>query len=239
MTDYDVLAPYYDAVMGNRSDVVRLIRKQIRRHLPSAQSLLELGCGTGSILEGLAKYYDISGLERSPKMLERARTKLPGADLYRGSIAGYDLGRTFDSIICVFDTINHLTRLTDWRRLLTSTHKHLNPGGLFIFDMNTTGRLRGTAASPAYIQRFDHHSTFHLRASMVARNTIEWYAAVEIPQPNGAIQVHEEYIKEASFPIQEVQLELKDAGFQILDSFDHTHFPPSDASDRVYFVCKC
>lgn len=239
MTEYDIFAPFYDAVMGNRGDVVRLVESQIEHYLPQARSVLELGCGTGSILAGLANHYDVAGIERSPAMLRQAKAKLPQAQLVRGTIADFKLGRTFDTTICVFDTINHLTRFSQWERLFSSTISHLNPGGLFIFDMNTVGRLAAVAASPDYRQTFNQQSTFHLRANQVAKHTIEWSVAVETPAATeGTIQVYEEYIRETSFPLAQVRQALSSHNFTIIDSFASDGHIPSDSSDRVYFVLK-
>jgi len=239
MHDYDIFAPYYDAVMGKRPNVVRLIRRHIKRHLPTAASIIELGCGTGTILRGLAPHFqDLAGLDQSAEMLEVARHKLPAATFYQGTIASFQLDRTFDVALCIFDTINHLTDFDNWRSMFTSTREHLNPGGLFIFDLNTTSRLAQVAASPGYVQAFHRRNTFHLHASIVALNTIEWQVLLELPQRNGAIQVREEHVREASFPITHVQQALTDAGFKTLDLFDSDRHSPSDASSRVYFVCQ-
>ncbi|HEY2004391.1 MAG TPA: class I SAM-dependent methyltransferase [Candidatus Saccharimonadia bacterium] len=239
MSDYDIFAPYYDAVMGKRPDVTRLVRRHIKHHLPEATSILELGCGTGTILRGLAPHFQtVAGIDQSAQMLQVARHKLPGAAFYQGTIAEFHLGRTFDVAICIFDTINHLTDFSDWRSMFSSTREHLNTGGLFIFDMNTTSRLAAVAASPGYVQSFNRRNTFHLRASMVGANTIEWQVLLEIPGRTGAIQVREEYVREASFPFMHVQQALTDAGFKILDLFDPERHSPSDASSRLYFVCQ-
>lgn len=238
MTDYDIFAPFYDAVMGDRGDVVRLIRKQIKKHMPSAHSILELGCGTGSILEGLAGKFEVAGIERSAEMLRQAQAKLPTATLVHGTIAGFQLYSKYDVAICVFDTINHLTHFMQWRRLFRSTLDHLNPGGLLIFDMNTLGRLSTVAASPGYSQTFNRRSTFHLHANLIEPNTIEWQVAVEIPAPDGAIQVYEEYIREASYPLQQVSQAVTEYGFTVVDCFASGTLLPSETSDRVYFVCK-
>lgn len=238
MTEYDIFAPYYDAVMGNRGDVIRLVRRHIKRHLPSAHSVLELGCGTGSILQGLSQYYEVAGIERSAEMLRQARDKLPEAMLTRGTIAGYKINRTFDAVICVFDTINHLTGFDQWQRLFESTHSHLNSGGILLFDMNTTGRLSAVAASPGYVETFNGDRTFQLRAHLISTNRIEWQVSVEIPTTYKTIQVYEEYIQEASFPLAQVSSELTKQGFTVLDCFASDTLVPSDVSDRVYFVCK-
>ena len=238
MTDYDIFAPFYDDVMGNRRDTIRLLEREIARRHPAARSVLELGCGTGSIIAGLRRRYEVAGIERSPGMLKVARAKLPDAELHLGTIAGFQLTRRFDVIICVFDTINHLTRFSQWQKLFESSSEHLNPGGLFIFDMNTLGRLALLTRVPEYRQTFHRRNRFGLGARYVNDHTIEWQVTLQLPQPDGAIQVLEEQVREASFKLSEVRAALAGAGFTILDAFDSDRARPTDESDRVYFICR-
>ena len=77
MVAYAKLDRFYDAAMGDRTEMASYIRRLIRRHKPKARTLLELACGTGAILKILAKSYDVVGLDLSPQMLAIARKKLP------------------------------------------------------------------------------------------------------------------------------------------------------------------
>jgi SAM-dependent methyltransferase len=234
--DYDTFAPFYDSVMGDRRDVVNIIRRQIRAHHPSAKTILELGCGTGSIISSLSRHYTVSGIDQSANMLQLAQQKLPNSALIHGTIAGFELKTTFDVIICVFDTINHLTTFSDWQKLLRSTQNHLSTNGLFIFDMNTIGRMQALTAIPGYTQTFNGN-TMNMQIDPISPTEVEWHITVEQPHPDGAIQVYEEHVREVSFPLTQVQTELS-KHFTILDSFDSDQQQPTNASDRVYFVCR-
>ena len=69
MAVYDLLAPHYDAVTGDSAAEAAFIHDIIeRRHRPAA-TLLDLGCGTGSVTTLLAGAYQVSGLDISPAML--------------------------------------------------------------------------------------------------------------------------------------------------------------------------
>lgn len=236
MTDYDQLAAFYDRVMGNRRDVVSLLKQQIKRHHPYTQSVLELGCGTGSIMRGLSKTYTVTGIDQSAKMLELAQQKLPNSRFKRGTIAGFKLKDRFDTVICVFDTINHLTNFADWQKLFSSTNLHLNDDGLFIFDMNTIGRMRALTAMPTYTQDFKN-GTMDMYINGVAVDEVQWHVVVQSRQRDQTIQVYEEYVNERSFPLELVRQELE-KHFIVIDSFDSDRKQPTDSSDRIYFVCR-
>src|SRR5918992_3821250 len=114
MIPYATVGRFYDAAMGDRRATAAYIRRLIVQHKAEAKTLLELACGTGAILQSLAKYYDVVGLDLSPEMLSFARKRLPHVQLFRKDMVTFDLRRKFDVIICVFDSINHVLRFADW-----------------------------------------------------------------------------------------------------------------------------
>ena len=155
MTIYTGFAPFYDRIMGDRSEEVDRIQSYLSRHLPAARSLLELGCGTGALLAGLAGDLDVTGIDQSPQMLAVARATVPGAHLVRGDMTAFTLAARFDVVICMFDTLNHVPSFDGWLSLFSCVHEHLVPGGLFIFDVNTAGRLRRLNDAPPFVDEFD------------------------------------------------------------------------------------
>ena len=81
MSSYDIFGKFYDAVMGDRTVAAERLSRYIRDANPRARSVLELGCGTGSILKHLASSYDVSGVDLSSRMLAIAARKVPQAKL--------------------------------------------------------------------------------------------------------------------------------------------------------------
>lgn len=236
MADYDKFAPYYDAAMGDRGDVVGLLSEIITQYNPSANSLLELGCGTGSILAGFDGKFSLTGLDNSANMLQIAQRKLPDAKLQHATIAGFELHQTYDVCICVFDTINHLASFDDWQKLFHSAKIHLRTNGLFIFDMDTVERLRMLSGVPGYRQDVQN-GTLDIVVEAISSNEVQWHLTIQEPGADGAIQVFEEHVREASYPLAAVRAELE-AQFEVLDSFDSNRHLPTEHSDRVYFVCR-
>lgn len=106
MPPYEVFGKFYDAVMGDRARPAKLLHKIIRKTKPDASNLLELGCGTGSMLKYLQRYYEVSGLDTSSRMLSIARRKVPRAKLFQQDMVGFHVDDHFDVICCVFDSIN-------------------------------------------------------------------------------------------------------------------------------------
>lgn len=132
---YDGL--YQDKDYARECDVIEALW---RRHGPTPASVLDLGCGTGGHALLLARRgYAVVGVDRSPAMLAAARAKAQAAgtslELVQQSLQELSLGRTFDAAVSMFAVLGYLT---DSRVLLEAfrrIHRHLAPGGLFIFDI--------------------------------------------------------------------------------------------------------
>ena len=154
MAAYAKLDRFYDAAMGDRTETAACIRRLILQHNPKARTLLELACGTGAILKILAESYDVAGLDISPQMLALARKKLPHVRFYRKDMVKFELATKFDVIICVFDSINHVLKFTDWQKIFRSAARHLEEGGLFLFDINTEAKLRRLINAPTWVHKF-------------------------------------------------------------------------------------
>jgi cyclopropane fatty-acyl-phospholipid synthase-like methyltransferase len=132
MAAYAKLDRFYNAAMGDRTETAAYIRRLIRRHNPKARTLLELACGTGAILKILAESYDVAGLDISPHVLALARKKLPHVAFHRKDMIKFELATKFNVIICVFDSINHVLKFTDWQKIFRNAARHLEEDGLFL-----------------------------------------------------------------------------------------------------------
>lgn len=138
---YGVFARFYDAVQGDRAEHGAYLRGLIQKHHPRARKILELACGTGSVLKHLEGDYRVTGVDRSEEMLAIAAAKVPQSRLVAGDMTEVRLGQTFDVVPCVYDSINHLLEFEQWDAVFECAHAHLREGGVFIFDINTERRL--------------------------------------------------------------------------------------------------
>ena len=109
--------------------------------------VLDLGCGTGSMTELLAeKGYDMIGVDLSADMLEiamykRSRTGLDSLYLQQ-DMREFELYGTVRAIVCVCDSINYLESEEDLLEVFRLANNYLDPGGIFVFDLNTPYKYR-------------------------------------------------------------------------------------------------
>ncbi len=233
MINYEKFAKFYDAIMGDREKSYTTIRQFIERYHPQAKSVLELGSGTGSVLKGLSDKYEVSGIELSEEMLKISREKVLGARLYRGDISNFNLNQTFDVVICVYDTINHLTEFSQWQAVFERASFHLNPSGLFIFDINTLGRLEMLSRESTIVKEFDGN-TMQMKVEKINNEKFDW--DIKITDANQ--RAYSENIIEVSFSIERISTTLSQY-FDVLELFTFSELGPHDTADKaVYFVCQ-
>lgn len=235
MTNYDIFAKFYDAVMGNREKTAEKIRTFIKQSNPKAKNLLELASGTGAVLKYLSKDYKVSGLDLSKGMLAIAKKEVPQAKLYHQSMVSFKVPEKFDVILCVFDSINHIMKFSDWQKIFSSAYNHLNEGGVFIFDVNTQVKLVRHSKEPTWVRKFDG-GIMLMKVQDVGRDIFNWNIKVFEHAKGNQYVLWEEDIKETNFSAKKITQSLN--RFSSVKVIDTDRKRPSEKSDRLYFICK-
>jgi SAM-dependent methyltransferase len=96
--------------------------------------LLDVACGTGLHLQFLRAEFDVEGLDLDSELLEIARQRLPGIPLHQGDMTGFDLGRQFDVVTCLFSSIGYVRTLDNLYKAMGTMAAHLLPGGLLLVE---------------------------------------------------------------------------------------------------------
>jgi SAM-dependent methyltransferase len=240
VTPYARFAGFYDQIMGDRSADIERIRDCIKGYRPAASSLLELGCGTGAVLAGLAADLPVAGVDRSPEMLAVAARSVPAARLVHADVTSFSLGTRFDVVICVFDTLNHLPSLEAWGAMFERVHEHLADDGLFFFDVNTTGRLRRLWQGPAFAADFGENTMIMdvLPAGSADGGELSTWTVRIFERIDGDMfRLHEERIPELGVPLATIR-EVLAPRFDLLAEAELDGGPVSDESSRVFFAYR-
>lgn len=141
---FNAYAEYYDLIYSekNYSGEARYVHNLIQQYCPSAQSILELGCGTGGHALHFANFgYDVLGVDKSSTMVEQAKIrsaltsgKSGNLVFHTADIRTVRIGKTYDVVLALFHVMSYQVSNTDLRLAIETAASHLNPGGLFIFD---------------------------------------------------------------------------------------------------------
>jgi SAM-dependent methyltransferase len=234
--DYDLFARFYDAAMDDPRPRGARVLASIDRYLPQAASVLELGCGTGSILAQLTGFPVLTGMDRSPEMLAVASAKVPAARLLLGDIGDFWLGERFDVVVCVFDTLNHLLTFDAWRSMFDSVYDHLVEDGLFIFDVNTVGELRRLGEEPPWVYEFDEHVLI-MDVALAEDGLSEWDIRIFEHLGGSHYQLHHEQIGELGVSLRRITAALE-AKFTLLEANSDSGEAATDSSVKAYFTFR-
>ena len=165
MQAYTGFAAVYDTFMDNipYEEWCEYLTGLLKEQGVTEGVLLDLGCGTGSLTELLADAgYDMIGVDNSEEMLELALEKKEqsGKDILYlcQDMREFELYGTVAAVVSICDCMNYILEPEDLTEVFRLVNNYLDPGGVFIFDMNTeyntgrsweTTRSRKTGMTPA------------------------------------------------------------------------------------------
>jgi len=136
---YSALAPFYDAIMWHVEyhEWVFLIEKIIKKFLPQKSvSIFEVGSGTGSLANSLKNHpykFVCSDLNYNMSIIAKEK-KLP---VINADARFIPIKCKFDLVLFLYDGINYLQSLNEYKKLFLSVSSILPYGGLFLFDITT------------------------------------------------------------------------------------------------------
>lgn len=136
---------YYDLLYRDKdyAGEARYVHDLVRKHAPTARSLVEIGCGTGAHAAELASLgYDVVGVDMSEGMLaaaEARKSSLPPNHAERIRFAAGDartarLGQRFDAAISLFHVMSYQTSNEDLAAAFKTAAEHIDRNGVFVFD---------------------------------------------------------------------------------------------------------
>ena len=130
------VANHYDALASVRGQYRRrhryyyqLLQKQYRYFIPEGRTVLEVGCGTGELLNDLKPSMGV-GIDVSPRMIECARQKFPDLQFHLGAIDSFGTTQTFDYIVLS----GLIGELQDIQQFLNQIRKFCHPRTRIIIE---------------------------------------------------------------------------------------------------------
>lgn len=138
-SSYDDIAGMYDAFWSDwyLPAALPALNDLFFSRLPVNAQVLDVCCGSGHVTAELVRRgYVVTGVDRSAELIGLARCKLPTARFYIQDVEQLSIDDRFDAALSTFDSLNHILSLEGIQRAFIAVHRHLKPGGLFVFDMN-------------------------------------------------------------------------------------------------------
>ena len=150
-----------------------------------------------------------------------------------------DLYGTIDVAVCALDSINHLTDPRRVQRGFSKVSLFLNPGGLFLFDVNSPYKHRQVLGNNTFV--YDEEKVFCVWQNALEEETDTVTIRLDFfeKEEDGSYQRSGEEFRERAYSREELDRMLDAAGFQVEaiyqgDTFD----PPTATSERLVYVAR-
>jgi len=139
---YNVFSTFYRELIdssGHLKNERNTINQIVDEVCPNKESkILDVACGTGDALFELYNqgYKNISGLDSSIKMINRAKELLPNIDFYHSkweSLSHFSLNQQYDFLFAISISLPHALQ-KDFPQIFQSFYSMLSKNGVLVFD---------------------------------------------------------------------------------------------------------
>lgn len=219
-----------------------IIVKELKNALIQDGLLLDLGCGTGTLTRMLAdEGYDMIGVDGSEEMLMEAREKTDGTDILYlcQDMRAFELYGTVRAVVSTCDTMNYLLTRSDFIQTVRLVNNYLDPGGLFIFDLNTLYKFREVMGNTTIAESGEDASFIWDNFFDEETGCNEYDLTLFIRREDGLFERQIEVHEEQGYTTEEVMGFLAAGGMEFVRVFDaDTGGEPTDTSEKIFFVAR-
>ena len=244
MDAYKALAASYDRLTNDvdYEAVVAFYKEILVREGVTPRTAVDLACGTGSVAILLAEQgLQVTAVDMSEDMLTVASQK--AVDMINPPrfvcqpLQDLKLSRGVDLAVCALDSLDYITDPDDCAMAIQRIYKALNPGGIFIFDVNTPEKLKAMDGQVFLDEDDDVYCVW--RGEFDEQTNICSYG-MDLFQREGdcwyrSFEEHREY----AYTQEQLTQYLRIAGFTHIEVYADRRFEaPRDGEQRIYFKAR-
>ena len=244
MNAYHALADSYDRLTNDvdYGQTLDFYQQILDREGVKPRTAVDLACGTGSVALLLAqKGLNVTAVDLSEEMLCVAAQKAQGMEnppvWVCQNLRELSLPRGVDLAVCALDGLDYILDPADCERAIARVYRSLNPGGIFIFDVNTPEKLRAMDGQVFLDEDEDVYCVW--RGSFDEEENICSYG-MDLFQRRGdhwqrSFEEHQEY----AYSREQLEGFLKAAGFTHIRVYaDRSFHSPEPGEQRIYFSAR-
>ncbi len=244
MNAYHNLAASYDRLTNDvdYEATVDFYMQILAREGVTPRSVADLACGTGSVTAILAKRgYSVLGVDMSEEMLTEAAMKTmelqPMPRFACQLLQELRLPRAVDMAVCALDSLDYILDPADCAEAIRRIYKALNPGGIFIFDVNTPEKLRAMDGQVFLDEDDDVYCVW--RGEFDEETNICSYGMDLFQREGDAWHRSFEEHREYAYSREQLTAFLKNAGFTHIEVYaDRAFEAPRAGEQRIYFKAR-
>lgn len=203
--------------------------------------VLDLACGTGRMTFELAhRGYDMTGIDLSIDMLMQARDRQRDENILwlNQDMRSFELYGSVGAVVCCLDAVNCLMNIKDVERCFATVHNYLDPGGVFLFDVNTPYKFENIFADNAYILEDEGVYCGWQNYYDEKTGVCDFYLTVFENDGEGYIR-YDETQREKKYSERQLTDALERAGFEVVEFFGgYDMSEPKKDTERWYIAAK-
>lgn len=246
MEAYSEFANVYDIFMEDipYSEWFAFIKEQIKSLGKEAQSVCELGCGTGQMTMLFAKEgCQVIGIDYSPEMLmvaqDHAFTQEEDILYLMQDMSEFEIGQEVDLIYSCCDSINYLLEDEQVMSTFRGVTKALKSEGLFIFDLNTEFKYKETLGNKTFADQTEKAAYIWENFYDEEEKINEYQVQFFIEGEDGRYDRTEECHYQKAYSIEQIEKWLQEAGLKLVACYDnYSEKSVSTATERVTYIAQ-
>ncbi len=209
--------------------------------------VLELGCGTGKMARRLAAAgYDMIGIDNSEEMLQVAKEAeslgaggQPDILYLLQDMREFELYGTVRAVVSVCDSINYILEEEELGKVFGLVNNYLDPGGIFIFDLNTQYKYREVLGEAVFCENREEGSFILENFYDEERRLNQYDLTLFIQEEDKRYRKYEETHLQRGYGELQVKALLEQAGMEFVAMFDaFTREPVKETSERIYMIAR-
>ena len=244
MDAYHTLANSYDRLTNDvdYASIVSFYEEILRREGLRPRTAADLACGTGSVALLLAQRgLQVTAVDMSEEMLCVASQKaqeLSNAPVFVcQKLQRLHLPKGVDLAVSALDSIDYILDPADCREAFKRIYRCLNPGGCFIFDVNTPEKLMAMDGQVFLDEDDDVYCIW--RGEFDRQTNICTYGMDLFQRQGSAWYRSQEIHREYAYTEKQLTGYLKDAGFTHIQVFaDRKMEAPRPGEQRIFIKAR-
>ncbi|MDO4976430.1 MAG: class I SAM-dependent methyltransferase [Eubacteriales bacterium] len=246
MSAYESFARVYDELMDQvpYDTWCTFIQEELAQHGITGGLSLELGCGTGKMMERMAAAgFDMIGVDSSMDMLQIAMEKsqdLPYSLLYLlQDMREFELYGTVESIVSICDSVNYITEPEDLLEVFRLVNNYLDPGGIFLFDFNTEHKYRDSIGERTIAEDREDVSFIWYNEYDEEEHLNYIDLNVFVREEEDLFRKYQEEHVQRGYTLSEMKELIENSGLVFLAAYDdYTKKPATKESERIVIVAR-
>lgn len=219
--------------------------------------LLDLGCGTGKLTRLLKEAgFDMIGVDNSWEMLEIAREAEEGEKLSDATERGeakeenpilyllqdmreLELYGTVRAVVSICDSVNYMLQEEELLQVFRLVNNYLDPGGVFIFDLNTLYKYRELLGETTISETREEGSFIWENYFDEESGINEYDLTLFVRERGDLYRRYQETHYQRAYEPEMVKELLEKAGMEFVAAYDaFTREPVKKESERIYVIAR-